>query len=293
MSRKGTIRRCGHIWISSNSGYDNDWHTNINDRFHASTWKFGSIHQAKVFVDYNHLIDNKKPDSWKIDGSVGICLHYGKTMEEAMQTCLNWIDDFKKTGPASPEQVFKDCWEHWPSLYPNGLQIPVIEHIFFVIGGGYTWLDGAIVSTSPQDYLESMRRDRENSTLKEALKASEELRKMIRARKIAEGEELDYWDYTQEEQNYMRWSQGIYRFYPVSEGYSNICLVPDDVRPEWLKISYEAAILLRDKSGIPKMPKSRYDSSNEDEIKRQEDNRRIGEKVVLDLERRFPQLKRI
>jgi hypothetical protein len=293
-SRKGTIRRCGRIWSSNNTYYDNDWHTDVDDRFHAMTWKFGSIHQAKVFIDYDHKMEGVTPDSPKIDRGVGICLRYGKTMEEAMQICLDYIEEFKKNGPGTVEQIMKDSWEHWPTLYPNGKRIPVIEHIFFVIGGGYTWVDGALICTNPHDHLEEVRRDRKDEDLDRALKASEEIRKMVRERKLAKGEELDYWDYTREEQNELRWGQGVYRFYPASENYSNVCLVPDDVKPEWLELAYEAAILLRDKSGLPKMPKSRFDAidRDENEVKRQEDNRKLGEKVVADLERRFPHVKR-
>jgi hypothetical protein len=293
-SRKGTIRRCGHIWSSNNTYYDDDWHTTIDERFHISTWKFGSIHQAKVFIDYNHLIDGKEPDSFKVDGSVGICLRYGKTMEEAMRICLDYIEEFKKNGPPSVDQLFQDSWDHWPTLYVRGRREPVICQTFFTIGGGYTWVDGAVMCTSPHDYLESVREERKDEGMTKALEACEEVRKMSRERKLAKGEELDYWDYTREEQDEMRWGQGVFNFYPASEGYSNVCLVPDDVKPEWLELAYEAAILLRDKSGVPKMPKSRWhnEKSDEDDQKRQADNRVLGAKVVAELERRFPHVKK-
>lgn len=66
----------------------------------------------------------------------------------------------------------------------------------------------------------------------------------------------------------------------------------DDVKPEWLSLAYEAARLLRDRSGVPNLPKSRYETlSVSDDLKRQEDNRVLGAKLVADLERRFPQLR--
>lgn len=176
-SRKNTLRCCGHIWNSNETYYENDWHTDVDERFHVSTWKFGSIHQSKVFIDYEHLMDGKHTDSIKCDGSVGICLRYGKTMKEAMQIGLDWIEEFKDKGPASVERVFKDSWEYWPTLYPNGNRIAVIDHILFVIGGGYNWVDGAIMCTSPHDYLESVRRDREDESLKEALKLPKKFEK--------------------------------------------------------------------------------------------------------------------
>lgn len=293
-TRKGTIRRCGHVWSSNETYYDNDWHTDVGDRFHATTWKFGNIHQAKVFVDYVHKMEGKDPDSPKVDMGIGICLRYGKTMEEAMQICLDWIEEFKTKGPAGPQQVFEDSWDHWPTLYPRGNRIAVIGHLFFTIGGGYSWVDGAIMCTSPHDHLESRRREEKDEGLKKALKACEEVRKMVRERKLASGEEFDYFDLTEEEKDQLRWGQGVYQFYPASEDYSNVCLVPDDVKPEWLELAYEAALLLRDKSGVIKMPRSRFDSdrSDIDEVKRQEDNRALGAKVVAELERRFPYVKK-
>ncbi len=290
ISRKGTIRRCGHIWEYSNMGYENDWTTTIDKRFHISTWKFGNIHQSVVFIDYDHKIDGQSLNSIKNDGSVHIGLRPGKTMEGAMKICLNWVDEFQKSGPPSLEQVFQNSWDHWPTLYPKGKRLPVIDHIFFTIGGGYNWVDGAIICTNPQDYLENAKR-RKNEGIEEALEAADELRQMIREQKMAQGEELEYWDYTREEQNNMHWDQDVYSFYPASEDYSNVCLVPDDVKPEWLKLSYEAALLLRDKSGLPKMPPPRDKSNNEEDKQRQENNRALGSKVVADLERRFPHVK--
>jgi hypothetical protein len=90
-SRKKTIHRCGHVWNSNDTYYTNDWHTTVYERFHVSTWKFGSIHQSKVFIDYEHKIDGQVLNSIKNDGSIGICLRPGKTMEEAMQIGLDWI----------------------------------------------------------------------------------------------------------------------------------------------------------------------------------------------------------
>lgn len=58
----------------------------------------------------------------------------------------------------------------------------------------------------------------------------------------------------------------------------------------WLVMAYEAALLLRDRSGVPKI-KSKWLSFSQDDMLRQEKNRQIGAKVVKDLEERFPQLK--
>jgi hypothetical protein len=284
MTRKDTLRRCGRIWESNETYYDNDWHTTVDERFHVSTWKFGSIHQSKVFIDYKHLMEGKHTDSIKCDGSVGVCLRPGKTMVEAMQIGLDWIEKFKQNGPASVEEVFKDSWEHWPTLFPNGNRIAVIDHILFVIGGGYGWVDGAVMCLSPDDYLESRRRDEEDKERQEMRKAVKEARELLKKYKLDKGEEPeDDW----EDVRAKYWETGIYSFYPVSKNYSNICLVPDDVKPEWLTLSYEAALLLRDKSGVPDI-KSKWFTKSEDDHKRQEENRKLGAELVAELERRFP-----
>lgn len=285
-SRKGTIRRCGLVWEASNSGYPDDWYTTVHERFHPMTWKFGSIHQSKVFVDYNHLVDGKTPASPKCDGDIGICLRYGKTTEEAMQICLDWIDKYRTAGPTTPEQVFQDSWDHWPTLYPMGDRISVIGHICFTLGGGYSWVDGAIICTSPEDWIESRRRDEEDESRKEMLASLKEAKALIKKYKLEEDE--DYEDHDEFRERLHK--QDVHMFYPVCEDYANICMVPDDVRPEWLALAYEAAILLRDKSGVPEI-KSRWWTPQPDDYTRQEENRKIGTKVVADLERRFPQLK--
>lgn len=298
VSRKGTLRRCGRIWTALSMGYPDEWETTVDKRFHIMTWKFGSIHQAKVLADYEHLVDGKPVAPVKNDGSVDFYLEYGKTLEEAMTICLDWIAKFQETGVGTPEQLFQDCWDHWPTLYPKGLRVPVIDHCFFTIGGGYSWFDGALVSTSPYAYIESQKRDAQDDSLKKALAATKELTKMLKEKyklKLESGEDVDEDEYLDfDEQRLRMWTQDVYRFYPACEEYSNVCLVPDDVKPEWLALAYEAALLLRDKSGLPKKPKSRIFPSDwtDDDIKRMEDNRILGAKVVADLERRFPQLVR-
>lgn len=288
-SRKGTIRRCGHVWSCNNTGYDHDWYVTLDKRYHVTTWRFGRIHQCKVFIDYQNSKDGKPQDKF-LGGSVGICLRPGKNVEEAMQRGLDYVEEYKKNGPPSVEKVFNDKWDHWPTLYTRGNRIQAMSSLFFTIGGGYDWVDGTLLDTSPDDYLESQARRERDKDLEKALTASEQVRKIVRAEKEAKGEELDYWDFTREEIDEMTWSQDVYNFYPASENYSNVCLVPDDVKPEWLQLAYEAALLLRDKSGVPNLPRSRlFKENSEDDIRRQEDNRALGAKVVADLEKRFPQ----
>jgi hypothetical protein len=271
MSKK--LHCFGHDWEQNHE----TWYTTI-DRFVVNTWKFGSIHQAKILVDYDLKIDGKTHDAPLSRPYVGICLRPGKTRDVAMKTCLDWIDEFKKKGPPTVEESFEYCAKYWSDIYPT--RVSYLDHWFFTIGNGYDWLDGSLMNTSPDSYLDSLARREEN---KEVFEAAAEVKKLLK--KYGYEEILnEYDDYSDPQSKY--WTSGVYSFYPVSKDYSDICKVPDDVKPDWLALAYEAALLLRDKSGVPQV-KSRY-SSGEDDHARQEENRKIGVQVVSDLERRFP-----
>lgn len=273
------MKRHGHTWQLNGD----TWYTTI-DRFVVNIWKFGSIHQAKVLVDYDLKIDGKIHDSPLSRPYVGIGLRPGKTRDAAMKTCLDWIDDFKKKGPPTVEESFEHCAKYWADIYPT--RISYLDHWFFTIGNGYDWLDGSLMCTSPDDYLDTLARREENKKVLEAAAEVEKLMKKYRDEDLLKGlpVEEEYDDYSDPQSKY--WTSGVYSFYPVSKDYSDICKVPDDVKPEWLALAYEAALLLRDKSGVPQV-KSRYNSGKDDHA-RQAENKKIGAQVVSDLERRFP-----
>lgn len=269
-----TLQLYGYTWKHDGE----TWNTQVDGRFWVTTWPFGSIHQSKIYVDYDHKMDGKAPDSpIKGQGHVGICLEPGKTRNEAMKKGLAWVKQYQEKGTPSVKDEFDYCYKYYPDLFLN--RISIIDHLFFVIGGGHEWLDGAIVSTSPEQHLRS---NKYFDDLKETLKETKKILKELRP--VPEEEDLDAY-------RAKHWTTGIYRFYPASKDYSNVCLVPDDVKPEWLELAYEAALLLRDKSGIPDI-KSKWTSTDKHEIKRQEDNRELGIQVVSDLERRFPHVKK-
>lgn len=273
----------------SNSGwkkiesYDNKqlWE---EGRYAATTWEFGSIYQCKVFIKYEHTIDGKKHTSPGFDDNIGICLTPGKTREEANKRVLDWIETFKKRGILSSNKLFKRCQKNYPSLFPN--RVSILEHLFFVSGNGYDWLDGCLIELSPSDHLEAKimrKQDKNMDDLVARIKENgREARKLLG---IPEPDE----EKVDDEDSYRkkRAEVDLHMFYPVSKDYSNICQVPDDVQTHWLKISYEAAILLRDKSGIPDI-KSKHHKPTERDVAQQARNSQIGAEVVAELERRFP-----
>ena len=181
------------------------------------------------------------------------------------------------------ESVFKDCYENWPSLYKT--RVDVINHLLFVIGNGYEWFNGAIVSTSPEDYIQSRARDAARVERTKAILADldeEEheyrikmLKDILMRDEVSEvGPKPD--------------KGGPVAFYPVCE-YSKICCIPNDVQDDWLKLAFEAACMLRDRSkAVPFVNfLGKTQNPTEDEIKRQQDNAKLGAKLVTEIKSRF------
>lgn len=283
-SRKGTLRDVGYIWNSTPCNPSDGWEANIGDRLYVLTWKFGSIHQCKVFVKY--------PGKF---GDVGVCLEAQPTRKEAMLHGIEWAKNYIKDGPPGPEEVFKNCFDYYPDLFKY--RSDVINQLFFVIGNGYVWCDGAIMSTSPEDYISSAK-------IKESdfsIKTNDLFREMIERdkKKPYLGEELVKdlrrilgEDVGDPKERPLPEKEGSRRFYPISKNYSNITKVPSDVRADWLAIAYEAAILLRNRAGVPEgSTASHRGTTLEKEIIEHSKYRELGAKIVEDLERRFPQLK--
>lgn len=267
-------------WEKTDS-YDEKYICKIG-RFTATIWKFGDIHQCKVFIKYKHLIEGKEYKSLQFDDQVGISLMYAKTRNEAMQRATDWIETFKKRGLLSSNKLFKKMEKNYPVLFPDRNRI--LSHLFFTIGNGYAWLDGGLIELSPSGHTENKAQLKKFDEFEDIIRRAKESGKAARLLLgiAEEEEELD----TREIYEEKVWKGDKLPFYPVSEDYSNICCVPDDVQGHWLKLAYESAILLRDKSGVPDID-SQHNSFPDDYAKRQEKNREIGAQVVADLERRF------
>lgn len=284
-SRKGTFRAAGHIWHSTPCNPTDGWTTNLNERIRLTTWQFGSIHQCVLNISYN-------------DDDVHIGLEPNKTVQEAMAHLVQFgINLIEKGFSQSVEQVFQDCYAHWPSLYRTRLDI--INHIFFTIGNGYEWLDGSIICAGPEDHIGARERDEyrrknpDQSTLKsialfkaivEDPESSEE------TKKIAERGLSLYDNETETDFTRPLPDDGQPRaFYPVCDS-SNICNVPNDVKPDWLALAYEAVILLRDRSGISDEVRRNYSEQYiKDDEQRNTRNIKAASKILVEFRERFPE----
>lgn len=283
-SRKGQVRACGHVWYPEGDGVA----TTIGDKFEVTTWRFGDIHQCKVFVHYPNPRDPRGRES------VGICLPPSPTRVEAMRRGLDWVASYK--APDSPDELFAKQYRRWRSLYRT--RADLLDQLFFTIGNGYAWVGGAIVPT----YYDDGARERAPVVAPEGspkylsgeyFKLPVEQQQVISAAHYdAEEAALPVGPLPDD--------GGPRNFYPVC-GYSLVACVPDDVRADWLAVAYEAALMLRDRQ-TPRAPeKARYavrggklrevgSSVDPDEQARCDSNIAHGRRIVAELEARFPHL---
>lgn len=157
------------------------------------------------------------------------------------------------------EQVFADCYKYYPDLFRT--RVDVIDHLFFVVGNGYRWVDGVLVEINPDPL----------ARIEYQLDADDD-----GVRPLPDDGEPRC-------------------FYPVSRDYSAVYTVPDDVRPDWLALAYTAAIMLRDRSGISEEQRVKraadfFDVDLDEDAPRNASNIQIAIDVVNELEQRFPQL---
>ena len=267
--RRGEVRACGKVWYPTGDGVG----TRVG-RFEVRTWKFGSIHQCVVLVDYEASRDARG------DRRVRIGFDPGRTREEAMRRGLEWARNYR--APESPDELFPTLFRRWRQLYRT--RADILDQLFFTIGGGYTWLDGAIVSSSLGE--EELGADAPSIDLppdapeflsEGYLALPERERDLIQQAWFREGRENFPVGPVPDDGEPQE-------FYPVSE-YSNLLAIPDDVRPDWLLVAYEAAKLLRDRQTLN--PKNSPDFARGD---RCAENRAYGERIARELEEKYPEL---
>lgn len=282
------LYRAGVKW---KRGDDEGWVAQVTDRIQVLTWPFGypkPRHQCKIFINYPM---SKSPH----DQVVGFCLETRPTRDEAMKAGVEYARKIIKDGVPGPEETFKARYENWPTLYRNRLDI--INHLFFVIGGGDDWLNGGIINTSPESHLKYLSERTDPVKIAEGNARNERSRQTLEKYRGTPEAEMPW--YKSIEMMVDREGDGSVGplpdngkprdFYPISEGYSNICLVPDDVRDDWLAVAYEAAVLLRDRScGERQCDVRKGWESQESLDKRVAIQRAHGIRLIQEFRTRFP-----
>lgn len=237
------MKYAGYEWVLTDH-HDQSHRAQVGERFQALTWRFGEIHQAKVFIEYEHASSfiNEVHGHKLVD----MRLEPGWTQEEAMQRCLDWIADFEAHGPPSPETEMARCFEEYPSLYKTRLD--VLRQWWFADGGdGYEWLDGAILNCIKEDVHE-----RGQSYLEEKLAELEDLRRQM-WEALPEDARGDHPELRPED------PEPVERPLPDDGGprdlqlrpRSRILRIPPDVRADWKASAIEAATQLATRATDP------------------------------------------
>lgn len=197
--------------------------------------------------------------------------------------------EYIHNGLPSVEQVFKYCYTHFPSIYKT--RVDVLSSIFLSGGNGYNWLDGCIINGSPESHICVARRKAETQNDPDRIAANILFQELIDMPGVDEKLKQSIQRMLDRNKPDDRArplpDDGKLRVFRLSKHYSNIMNVPVNVNSEWLALTYEAAILLRDRSGIEPDSDPKY---IEEDKKWVAFNKEQGIMIVKDLERRFPQL---
>lgn len=225
-------RVAGHDWRR----WEDGWAAAVDDRTEVVVWPLDGEFHCKVYVGH----------SGKPGRAVCISLAPKPTRDLAMKHGAVWAESFLRKGPPGPDHLLGECFRRWKQQCRT--RADALNHVFFSVTGGYEWLDGAVVSTSPEDHAS-------RDTVAEDI--------------LPVGPVDD----AGEPRPFSR----------VSDQFSLVCRVPDAARPEWASLAYEAACALAARSSAG--PEGAV--ADREEVAAQEQNRRIGDRVRKDLERRF------
>lgn len=266
MSRRGEIRHAGHVWK-----YSEGYSTYYDDKMCLVTWQFGDIHQCKIIAQYDGA---KREHTAFKDPSVGFCLEPEATVRDAMDKLVRWARRIRNKEWLGPKELEEETTKIYSDIFPNHLAW--VDHVFFVIGNGYEWFNGCIISSNIED-------------LEEGSFAWELYQKEEKERRERWAEEERQWGERMRElcekigEDYEQYKLNVYskpkdpeekKLYPVAENYSLVMCVPDDVRDDWLLAAYEAAQILAS-------------TPPEGHCQDPEHNIKMGKKALADLEARF------
>ena len=157
-----------------------------------------------------------------------------------------------------PERTLQKMYNEYPNLFP--VRQRVLDHLFCVIGNGYSWHNGEVVHDNDlyiwdnnierfiidPDYKIDEEPDIISTppkTEEEYMKEKEEWRMLLATMRHRHHPE------TSIEEHYKELEHNFHKWYPLSKEHSLIYTVPDDVTPEWKALVEECKELLL-KDGI-------------------------------------------
>lgn len=233
----------------------------IYDRYHVKVWPFGDIKQCAISIDNEF---EAKP--------ARIGLEPSKRIDTAKRKGIKWVEEYHKNFKLKnkPFMTFleteQDCFKYYPSLFET--RNDVINQLFFVIGNGYDWLDGGLISGDQEPKL--LPEERSKNSLEKLLESFENFDKKYKdfEEKYKDDDSLkDFFKKFKEVKIEKEISSANKNdFYPICE-YSKIVNIPNNITKDWLEVSWTAAKML------------------ENDIKKE--NRKWAKKIIQDLENRF------
>lgn len=148
--------------------------------------------------------------------------------------------------PTTLEYTVQVSMATYPSLYTD--RIEVLEHLYCVIGNGYDWIKGRLIHWGRYNtWRESEDRVKDWIFQFGSFDSREESREKYYGK------------------------DAPVEAYPMSPGFSALCLIPDDIRPDWLAGAYEVIDWL----------------VSLESTKKNDENKEIALEVKAELDRRF------
>ena len=183
------------------------------------------------------------------------------------------------------QDCIKQMIVEYPSLFPS--RENCLDHLFLVIGNGYEWEDGELTYRGRRNFEDSHlsaierihKRFNEDSQPGSAIyetlhptgkwdnwiKRHEE--RLVKTQKIIDEVDIRCQPFKGEPQPK--------RLYPISNNYSKACVVPDNVKQDWLDAAYETLNL-----AMTIIITDLYDNSF--------NNPEKARKTIAELDNRFP-----
>ena len=153
-----------------------------------------------------------------------------------------------------PERTLQRMYDEFPKLFPVRQQ--ALNHLFCVIGNGYSWYKGEVVSDNELFIWDNKIErfiidpdyeiDEESDIISTSPKTEEENMKDMEEWRMTLTElRHSIHPETSIEEHYKDLKNNFHKWYPLSKKYSLIYTVPDDVTPEWKALVEECKEMLR------------------------------------------------
>ena len=201
-------------------------------------------------------------------------------------------------------QQIADTIRRYPTLY--NCRTSVLEHMLCSIGGGYQWINGGLIDPHLKETCEKSGDDSDYlakffhkmpEDMRIRFELEEKFHKFIIQFRIDNADSLAKLSWVDRPDNKLESMSANLRggtidlndrraIYPMDSRYSNLCLVPDDVKPDWLTAVREMANVVLHPNATVIGNEDYFDA--EQSKARTESNRAIATKVLAELEERFP-----